>query len=394
MTSKTPDLSAAKDAANAPPGAASARKEPVKKGTDRLAARDMPGPLVAGGVRREQIRRFLVVVAIVALLESALVMGLNVTVDPRNEFHTGLYEPLIPDYPAQKLALFGAWEQPPATVVMGSSKAQSIDPDDLEALGFGPSFNFALPGTTSRDHLLLYRHLLETGRQPDTLILGLDANMFWNAWGSELEQSSVAGTFDLPEPPVQRKAWMLLKSLSPFYVWDAIQVLEYTYLSGYPQRAQEVLEDGQIASPRDDADIAAGTFNRTAHVLAYIESNIRPLLGTGGELAPGKQAAFRTLVNEATAAGTRVVVYLTTNHPLVLQALENDEDFRFQLDTTRQVALEMCPTGMELFDFLAIDAYDGYPDGFYDGWHIDAENGRRQMAAIAGQPEANLCLTA
>lgn len=357
-----------------------------------LGLREGSGPRLASGSTTGHVRRFLAVVALVAILESGLIMGLNVAADPRNDFHTGLYAPLVPDYPAEKLAFYNALEVPPKTLLFGSSKAQSVDPDDLEELGFGPSFNFAIPRSSSRDHLLLYRYLVETDQRPETLILGLDGNMFWNAFVSELAASRVSQEFGLPGLPIQQRAWRLLESLSPFYVWDSIQVLEYTYISGYPDRAQRMEADGQIVSPRDEAAIAAGTFDREAAIDDYITRRILPPIGVETGLAPIKQGAFRNLVSEATAAGTQVIVYLTTNHPTVLERLADHEEFQYQLEETRRIALEMCSTGIALFDFLSIDGYGGDPDGFYDGWHINPDNARREMATIAGQPERNLCL--
>ena len=106
------------------------------------------------------------------VVQLAGVAGANLVANPRGEFPTTYYKPLVGDYGLIKLRLFEAAPSP-TWVVIGSSRAVSVPASGLP-WSDGPGFNFALPGGRPADYLLLAHYLREHAPDVKGVMLAID----------------------------------------------------------------------------------------------------------------------------------------------------------------------------------------------------------------------------
>src|SRR5687768_13190122 len=88
-----------------------------------------------------------------------------VAVDPRADFATGLVPPAILDSRAVKQRLFLDYARsvPVEGLVLGSSRAMKLRPDELGGLLGARFFNFSVDSARAEDYLAVYRWVRGTG---------------------------------------------------------------------------------------------------------------------------------------------------------------------------------------------------------------------------------------
>lgn len=325
--------------------------------------------------------RFLVVFLLVLGTQAGGVFALNVVANPRSEFGGHVFPPLARDEAHEKVALYEALPEPPATLVVGSSRSMKVAPADLAQAGFGPAFNFAISGGSTGDPLAIYRYAAAQGTPPRVLLYGIEVDQLQ---AERLTRWQVRVSPELgphaPEPAgLADRGERLLSSFSPGYVTDSLKVLKYA-ATGYPPLFDGFEADGRLRYHVWESQVAAGTYDLDRVVDAQMP-DVKAVYARQGPPDASRLEVLRTLLDEAAAHGTEVRLFLTPYEPRTLDALEA-QGFQAQREATVEALRGLCREGVHVHDFTEVESFGGDPRGFYDGWHYDDANARLLVGAL------------
>ncbi len=332
--------------------------------------------------------RYALAVAVALLLLVSAVLATNVLVNPRSEFSTALFTPLVADYGLEKLRRYEAGS-PPSLVVLGSSRGMVLDPDLLPGNLQGRPFNFAIPGAHASDYELLGPFLLAIQPPPATVVFALDDFTVSQVVAPILSHSSAYGQYG-GERAWQETAGLAFGTLSADYLRDSATVLKNTFVTGYPTRSWFIEADGRGIQPAFEQQIASGTFDLDAKLRAHFDSTVVYRYSDQAVLNEDAVRQLNGLLRLLTDAGVETYVFIPPMHPYALQRLESNERYALLHRTTADLLLAHCGPTLHVFDFTLLASYGGTADGFYDNYHLRPSNGDAVARALA-DPAKDLC---
>lgn len=333
-------------------------------------------------------RAFAVAAVLLTVLGVAGVVAANVAVDPRDEFGSPLgLQPVVQPDPAQsKLDLYRALAVPPSAVVVGSSRAIALPPQEL-----GPAaFNFAIVGAGVADALLVYDFLVRDDPALERVVLNVDVFGVTVDRQSRLAPSSAYDDLTgSPRPDPAR--WRLIPgTVDALYVRDSLRALQYT-ATEYPRPLVSTEPDGLQRVPTADEAIAAGRFDLAGAIAKqYTAETIPSFAGERRPLDQDALADLRAAMADASARGLAMDVFLPPYQPDVLEVLSGRPVFVQRLADLQSALVEGCLPGIRVFDYTDGSAIGLDPGGYYDGHHVDPANGARILAAME-TGAGNLC---
>lgn len=336
------------------------------------------------GRRRSRGFAFSVVACtLVALVGCAM---LNVAVDPRGEFGTGWVTPLVDDQVGLRLRDYEARAEPPADLVLGSSRAKAFPglPGREEA-----TQNLAIEAGTVEDALLWFEFVVRHQGPPARVILVLDQFAFTDLFDPKIPRAQdSAEVLALPHAGWLEDAQMAVDSLDPVYLRDTLHSLELRYVTGYPPRPvplpHPLLQSESLARDLEDGKVAM------RDVAPQVDDQFQRAFGPDSRIAPTQVAAFEALVDAVVANGTTLDVVLPPFHPAALADLEaNFPNYATRAGEVLEAALASCRQGVFVFDYSSIGSFDGDPKDFRNQSHVLFTNGHRMASGVAsGRGEA------
>jgi hypothetical protein len=350
---------------------------------------------------RDRVMRFLLVflaaVGALALLYASAVR----LVDPHGEFGTGLFPVVEMDARAEKMRLFTAYraKAAPTGLILGSSRAMKLRPSTLETGTGERFFNFAVDNARAEDDLAIYRWVRAHGASVKILVVGLDVEALHDddqpdpglVRNDGLVQALVRD--GLPEPGILARVprpgplRTLKKYKSTFtieYLTDAARAVR---LSARPQARplplMEFEEDGYLRYRRWETERAAGTF-RFDRDLERCLTKYLTRFDQMSTLSRRRRVYLKRLVEEARRDGARVLIWITSLHPLTARYLEAHTSYGALLQATRAYEDAIAQgDGVAVYDFSRPESYQASALGWYDCAHIDEGNADRVAAALA-----------
>jgi hypothetical protein len=342
--------------------------------------------------------RFLAAFLAAAAAFAALYAGIARVVDPRGEFGSGLFPVVESDARAEKMRLFRAYaaEAAPAGLILGSSRAMKVHPRTLERATGQRFFNFAVDNARAEDYLAIYRWVRQQGVRPKLLVVGLDVEALHDddrAEASLLHDGALMATLGSGGPaergllaPFRGSAVRLAKQYKATftieYLNDMVTAVRLALLPrSRPVPLMEFEPDGYLRYRRWELQRAAGRFRFDQDLERCLTKSLGRFEAMR-RLSGRRRAYVQELADEARADGVRVVVWITTLHPLTTRYLEGHTSYAALLDGTREYLRSLAADGVAGFDFSRPEAYEGTESGFYDCLHIDETNADRVMAAL------------
>ena len=243
-------------------------------------------------------------------------------IDPLGVFGTGLVPPVLIADRDQKAALLRARTPLPVALVLGSSRAKTLDPRCLSRLTGEPAFNFAVNGASSDDLLAILHYLRATDHTPRTIVVGVDPEMLQGPGGplpgllASRALAPFAGTASpdrLTRLGADLLGWQSM-SAAAHSVWS-----RRTHADTFPETLLE--PDGRQRYPRIEAERLAGTFNSAGQVGASIPGVLRRY-ESFDKLDPDRVGMLRRFVGEAHQAGIALVVFIPPVHPAFARAAQ------------------------------------------------------------------------
>ncbi len=308
-----------------------------------------------------------------AVLVAALVAGLNVAVDPFDVYGTGLVEPLVLGTRQPKLTLYRARTPPPEIVVLGSSRAFTVDPAYIQEKTGRSAFNASVHAGTPRDFLAFARCMAAAGHFPATLVVALGVEQFKSAARPAEGRDPLAacgGSDGRPSWLEARPGFLTLDE-----TWASLRVLGLQ-ITGRPEALYSRIEPDGMLRPRTTQPLAEALTESLAQ-------NWSPAALGGEALHPVPLEQLRELLEIARGQRTRVVVYLAPFHPRALERYRAGSHFE---SLNRQLLARLAAWSREYpvtaHDFTDIASVGGAPDGFTDASHPDAAGDRSIVDAL------------
>jgi hypothetical protein len=337
-----------------------------------------------------------------ALVALAVLYAASVRlVDPRGDFGSGLLPVVELDARAEKMRLFRAYAAaaPPEGLILGSSRAMKMAPRTLEMETGHRFFNFAVDNARAEDYLAIYRWAREQGMPAKLLVIGLDVEALHNDDRPEpgLVRSDALmralGEGELPDSGLlaRFRGWTLARSLKKYkatftieYLSDAARAVRFAVRpQSRPLPLMEFEPDGYLRYRRWERQRAAGRF-RFDQDLERCLTKYLTRFDNMTELSPRRRAYVRQLVDEARSDGVRVLVWITSLHPVTAGYLEANTGYAALLAATREYERALAAAdGVATYDFSRPESFDGTDSGWYDCAHIDETNADRVAVALA-----------
>jgi hypothetical protein len=343
--------------------------------------------------------RFLAVFLAAAAALAALYAGIARAVDPRGEFGSGVFPVVESDARAEKMRLFRAYaaEAAPSGLILGSSRAMKVHPRTLERATGQRFFNFAVDNARAEDYLAIYRWVRQQGVRPRLLVVGLDVEALHDddrAEASLLHDGALMATLGNGGPAERgllapfrgsaavRLAKQYKATFTIEYLNDMVTAARLLlFPRSRPVPLMEFEPDGYLRYRRWELQRAAGRFRFDQDLERCLTKSLGRFEAMT-RLSGRRRAYVQELADEARADGVRMVVWITTLHPLTTRYLEGHTSYAALLDGTREYLRSLAADGVAGFDFSRPEAYEGTESGFYDCLHIDETNADRVMAAL------------
>jgi hypothetical protein len=324
-------------------------------------------------------------------------LALAVWVDPRGDFGVRAFPIVALDSRKEKMDLFDRWNRarPVEGLVLGSSRSMKIDPADLSDLTSERWFNFAVDSARAEDYLAIYRWAHQRDPALRALLVGLDVEAFHDRADYDDRLKSDPGLMRALEGGGSTRAssraadelGRLKSVLSRYYAEDMVRSLRAAVRPAPPHMNFDGA--GFLHYGLWEAQRAAGTFDMKSHLAASREEYLRRFREMRG-LSVTRRQRLVALLREALRDRVRVVVWITPIHPDLANYLGRETSYRELLAATRDFAAKATSeAGIPFYDFSTPEAFGGDGGGWYDGGHIDENNSRRIMRAVAASLKSN-----
>lgn len=333
--------------------------------------------------------RFVLVAIALLLLGSIVTAAVNVTVDPRGEFGTGVLPPVVLNEVAIQLDRYKTTEPPPDHIVLGSSRARQIG--TLPGLE-NETLNLALHGGTVEDEALFYFYVAQR-HVPKTAIVILDQMAFTDAFPPRGAVSPAYAELTGIEVTWRDQAEKMARSLEINYVRDSARSLWFASLGDY---GEAVTFDAPIAAPEYNHTLEFmvdgynnGTYNPV--VRRGVDLQMVQSLGNQSRTVERRFQAFDTLMRSATENGTTVYVLSPPMQPVALLDMRarmvHFDDRRLEVVAAMK---KWCGPNVHGFDYTELSSFDGDPREFIDQTHYTRPNGDLMTKAML-QGRGDLC---
>lgn len=346
---------------------------------------DSVAKLEVASISLPRARTYTLLVTLLTAMLCGGAIGMNVVVNPRSEFSSDAYPPLVVDWVHQRVGLYEARAEPPRDLVVGASRS-----------GFVPglpgrenlTFQFFAAGSPPPDWLDFYRFAKSRQGAPENLIVVVDQSAFTGVFTPRVPHSAEAERIQGRPVAFGDHVAEALQSLSVSYVQDSLRSLRLRHITGYPP-VQPLEANPVFARPDLMEAYRNGTFD-PADVDPRIEDQSQRAFGPDRTSRPGYREALEEMIAEAVADGVVVWAVLPPYQPVALADLQTRfPSFEQDAQLVREALLAFCP-GIHVADLTSVDGTGIDPRQFFDQSHLTPQ-GSAQLAQELANPARDLC---
>jgi hypothetical protein len=304
-----------------------------------------------------------------------LLAAANFIVNPFGIYPTRIVQNNNNNFRREKYRLFKVFNVEPDTLIIGSSRAMTMNPDDVMTRIPSCCFNYAVPSATAEDYYAVVSLLMDDFGIPlQRIILAVDYEAFNPA---EPLQSEIryfpayAKHLVLSKGVTANTVEKLALLISYQQTDETVKVLRRTLLKNTEEPKIKLERDGYTIQVEREKEIADGTFNLerilSKRVRKYPERSLK--LSHYRSLDPKRLEYLELFLNFCDENGIIVDAYITPYHPTLWSVLDqqpnrnNLDEFKVEL-TSRFEA-----HGVVLHDFSHIESFKGDQSRFYDEIH-------------------------
>lgn len=343
--------------------------------------------LPLGDVRsaRRTIRTF----ALATLLGLIPLWTVNTIVDPLDRHSWQFVPGIVQRSRAAKVELLERYQGPMAGLVLGSSRAQKVEPAYIEPYAGGPVFNASVNSARAEDYLAMTRFVVEgLGKRPSLIVIGLDVEAFTPAVGVDERLLQTPQLITRLPGRTHRAGLLGITRLFDDLSWETTRATVASLTTPPAERQQRgdrvtFAADGFATFGNDEDAVRAGTFDLQAGMPDDI-AEYRGRFAGFDRLDPQRVTEFEETLRLAQSIGARVDVFLTTLHPQLLADLRRVTAFDARHEEVVALVDDLRAQGLidRFYDATEVASYGGDAELFYDGAHTREENLRRILDAL------------
>lgn len=325
------------------------------------------------------------------LLLLAAVVALNLYVNPLGLYWSHRFATADLNYRAEKFALLEALPHKPTTLIIGSSRAMTINPEDVERFLPGECFNFAMPSARAEDYYAAVRLVCEDGHAPiRNIVLAVDYDAF--APGPAI--MSEARYFPdfrkyLVHTPGLGSSWgeKLSMLFARQQAEESFNVLKREIEKKAQSRFVDLAPDGAAIQVAREESIRRGTFNlqeilalrvrKYASRSLYLNSYTHP--------DPVRLVYLRDFLWYCRDRGIKVYAYITPYHPALWRVLQPLKGIGVLNVAAEAAQRSFDDFGYTLKDFSHIENFGGSQAKFYDEIHMMPANQEILLGKLLGR---------
>ncbi len=292
--------------------------------------------------------------------------ALNLAVNPFAEFNWSLVPSMkIPVRKAKIRVIEQAPENPPETLLMGSSRVQELDPQTIVPRGRG--VNLSIYSPTVEDFYAMWKYFLKLSPTPDNLLLGLDVSMFKSG---PMQTASLYSNPELreliPWGPGQKLHYEYLRFRRLFRLYVAVNSINSLHkfladkqpLVKFDSRGMPFLRtDSSKSSPEKDE--FQGSLSRPSEkaldkrrekrneMLSWFR---RVRYNEFDEIGVFKKLLFENMLAEARRLNVKTMVFMTPMHAEMVELTERSVPFDEWRDYVRETSEEYDAMFFDLSD--------------------------------------------
>ncbi len=264
----------------------------------------------------------------IGLFTGVLLSALAV-VNPRREFSGTRFPALQLNTRQLKGDLFDSAlaHEPPAGVIIGSSRSMNLPTDEFTSVTGERFFNFGVFNATIEDDLAVARYVLAKAPNVRNLVVGIDPQSFDAHMGPLPElthnarlSTALSGSVDSPLRGAIVVARAYRDALTVSYLADVVRSLRNA--AHPPEPAYSFNAEGILQYPKADRERRAGTYDWQQHY-ADCAAVQQGEFATYDSLGASKRAMLDSLISEATTRGVHIVLWIPPFNPALADSVRD-----------------------------------------------------------------------
>jgi len=312
----------------------------------------------------------------------AFVSLINYSINPFSIYAPSIFEPYRENSYVEKTRLFEELKIPPKVLILGSSRAGTVDPALVTELTGKSCFNWALPSSGVEIFNAVLRISIDEHKSPvDMVIVCVDPEVFHpDLWISP--QALLAKSFI---PYFKGTGlWPKLRSI----INSGLRLITLEQLNasfgvirrelGDPSEKREAIyrPDGLGLYSANERAIADGTYDLDAviseRLTTYPKDNL--CFMAGAALSEDRMNKWEKLLDYCDSKGIRVYCYMPPAHPRYLELMDKFGALPF-FDKIHEFLKETVAEHNGIFrDYTELESFGGDPNQFYDEAHMRKAN--------------------
>jgi hypothetical protein len=333
----------------------------------------------------------LIAVSFISVMLVAAVM--NYLVNPYGIYSTELLPRVETNIYEKKLDLYGKFDEPIDTLIIGSSRAFDVDPDLVEELtGQEHAFNFSVPGAKAETFYAILRYVLDRGSPVSMVVLAVDPESFHPTMPIQPESVYVdeIAQYCILNPEVRSTS---AEKVSLLFTLDqtgeSINSLEDVLKSSEGQVKWLYRDNGYADWVQREREIEEGTYD----LESKLDSRVRKypdrslMLPSFTHLGETRMEYWEDLLALCDERGIMVYAYLPAYHPRLYDELMNLGAGDILGQVSDYLESTVTSHGGIYRNYMNIESFGGNPEFFYDEIHMRPENAALLIQALLGDGE-------
>lgn len=323
------------------------------------------------------------------LMTSTIVMllitaGFNIAIDPTGEWPGQMLRPLVRTSREAKVKLLKKQNQPPETLVLGSSRVMKFEPKFISKYLKGPVFNASVNSAMTEDYWAMLKYAIDDQKAPlKHIVLGVDVEAFSNARPMDARLLATPQLVKyLHEPSwkvIQRWFKRFSQALSLPQLKLSWRSLKF-WLNGYPELASRYENDGFLIYIKWESQRKNGTLD-TKKLLDKNKARYVDRMKGYNEIDSKRIEYFRRFVELCQSQNIKIIAFITPLHPELEAHIEQKNKIYKELKQKVHQHLKMYSAQKQLLyvDTRHIEAFNGIEGEYYDGAHPTVINTRKHI---------------
>lgn len=310
------------------------------------------------------------------------IASFNYVIDPYAHYEVGLVPPAVQLTRSLKAQGIESCDANTTGLILGSSRVLKLEPDFLRSIDgthyYNAGVNYAKPEDFYALVKLYENHL---GKLPNKVLIGIDVAAFNEKLPVEPElldiqtlQTHLVGKIDMP-PRTGR--WQELISYQ--YTKNSLRSLRHFIKEHNCETEQSFRDDGVIVYNKRENEIQNLTYDLQS-AIDYNKQEYAAIFEDFDKIGSNRWDLFVQLVDMLRSAGTEVTVFLTPDHPDLVDSLSKIPNYQARTaDLDKLLGSLDKEHSICYTNFQSIESFGGEAHSFVDGIHPLETNTRKMV---------------